>query len=47
MINEATTAHEQLRALAVTIRDGELTPERRERLGDLLHSVGAAVELAQ
>jgi hypothetical protein len=47
MINEAATAHEQVRALAAAVRDGELTPEQRERLGDLLHSVGTAVGLAR
>jgi hypothetical protein len=31
----------------VAVRDGELTPEQRERLGDLLHSVGTAVGLAR
>jgi hypothetical protein len=47
MINEPATAHEQVHALAVAVRDGELTPEQRERLDDLLHSVGTAVGLAR
>jgi hypothetical protein len=47
MINEPTTAHEQVRALAAAVRDGELTPEQREHLVDLLHSVGTAVALAR
>jgi hypothetical protein len=47
MINEPVTAHEQVRALAAAVRDGELTPEQREHLVDLLHSVGTAVALAR
>jgi hypothetical protein len=39
--------HEHVRALAVAVRDGELTPEQREHLVDLLHSVGTAVGLAR
>ena len=38
---------EHVRVLAVAVRDGELTPERGEHLGDLLHSVGTAVGLAR
>jgi hypothetical protein len=47
MINEPTTDHEQVRALAAAVSDGELTPEQRERLVDLLHSLGTAATLAQ
>ncbi|MBV9160663.1 MAG: hypothetical protein JO281_03705, partial [Pseudonocardiales bacterium] len=47
MINEPASAHERIRALAAAVRDGELTPEQREHLGDLLHSVGTAVGLAR
>jgi hypothetical protein len=39
--------HEHVRALAVAVRDDELTPEQREHLVDLLHSVGSAVGLAR
>jgi hypothetical protein len=47
MINEPTTVHERVRALTAAVRDGELTPEQREHLVDLLHSVGTAVGLAR
>ena len=40
-------SHEHVHALAVAVRDGELTSEQRERLGDLLPSVGTAVGLAR
>jgi hypothetical protein len=39
--------HEHLRALAVAVRDGELTPEQREHLGDLLHTISTAVTLTR
>ncbi|MBV9141600.1 MAG: hypothetical protein JO115_11895 [Pseudonocardiales bacterium] len=39
--------HEHVRALAAAVCDGELTPEQREHLGDLLPSVGPAVGLAR
>jgi hypothetical protein len=47
MINEPATAHEQARALAAAVRDGELTPEQREHLVDLLHTLATAVALAR
>jgi hypothetical protein len=47
MINEPTTTHEQVRALAVAVHNGELTPGQRECLIDLLHSLGTAATLAQ
>jgi hypothetical protein len=47
MRTEPTTAHEGVRALAAAVCDGELTPEQREHLGDLLRSVGTAVGLAR
>ena len=46
MINEPTTAHEQVRALATAVRDGELTPKQRECLISLIYSLGTAVTLA-
>jgi hypothetical protein len=39
MISELTAAHEQVRALAAAVCDGELTPEQREYLVVLLHSL--------
>jgi len=44
---DRTITHEHLRALAVAVRDGELTPEQQEHLVDLLHNVGTAVGLAR
>ena len=38
--------HEHVRALAAAVCDGELTPEQREHLGDLLHALGKATTLA-
>jgi hypothetical protein len=46
MINEPTTAHEQVRALAAAVRDGELNPEQWECLVTLLHTLNTAVRLA-
>jgi hypothetical protein len=45
MSTEPTTP-EHVRALVIAVRDGELTPEQREALVDLLHSLGTAVTLA-
>jgi hypothetical protein len=47
MINEPTTAQEQVRALAAAVRDGELTPGQRERFAELLHTLGRAVAAAR
>ncbi len=45
MSTEPTTI-EHVRALALAVRDGELTPEQRECLVSLLYSLGTAVRLA-
>ena len=47
MINEPITAHERVRALAVAVRDGELTPERRGHVADLPRALATAVGLAR
>lgn len=46
MSTEPTTTREYVRALAAAVRDGELTPEQRWCLADLLHSLNTAVRLA-
>jgi hypothetical protein len=46
MSTAPTTNTTDVRTLAAAIRDGELTPEQREHLIDLLHSLNTAVRLA-
>ncbi|MGH3976518.1 MAG: hypothetical protein ACRDS9_24835 [Pseudonocardiaceae bacterium] len=41
-----TTRHEHFHALAAAVREGEQTPEQRERLIALFHSLSAAATLA-
>ena len=39
--------HEHVHALTAAVRDGELTPEQREQVADLLPTLATAVGLAR
>ena len=46
-MSKVVPTHEQVRALAGTVRDGKCSPDQREQLANLLYLINTALQQAQ